>query len=533
LIQDENMLNDLEAAGATTPTGKKYYIITVNREAVYIPVEDFGGNASKAFARLGRRGIATRGELAKRIFVELKYVTDFPDVPIIESPGWTGPYFALRDGRVFAPDNVPPAVVVFDGIPVVQSESGTLDEWNEVVTSCVADHPILVFMLAAGFATPFIPLLPHYQDALIELVGSTCIGKSTAQKLLASVTGDPGKAFESMYTMVSAAQKPGRRRGYPTLTDDVDICMAGESPGSRAKLLKGLLRQDLDTNEGDNRDGYNVFNLTLLSASKPIVEIAGPSPDLGDLARARIMTIAVPATNIHGVFDSLPAGCRDAATFANELANAANSQHGTAYPVFIAALVAARSADQDNLIAQLNRFIRQFINKAAPASGDSVAHRRAYTFGLVYAAGRIARNVGVFDTAAHIGEAVLACYRMSPSAPAKQTIEQVLFDVAHNPKTMRLVANDLPASSKQVALANTFLWINGNNIELLVRPRHIKTIFADWTTLRKTQKVLILIGADENRYTVKRTLLNNSRPERVIRFSLDKHMIQIEPVTSA
>ena len=112
--------------------------------------------------------------------------------------------------------------------------------------------------------------------------------------------------------------------------------------------------------------------------------------------------------------------------YVTQLLNAAHAKFGHAMPKFIKKLVKAAAKDRDTVVKQINRHIAHFRKRAGVDANNGAEVRVADTFGLVYAAGRLAKDYEVLPSDLNCLAAALACYRLNrahhrhPSPFAKQ-----------------------------------------------------------------------------------------------------------------
>jgi len=110
-----------------------------------------------------------------------------------------------------------------------------------------------------------------------------------------------------------------------------------------------------------------------------------------------VLTIPIADDRPHGIFDRIPEGM-DGHGYVTQLLNAAHTNFGHAMPKFIKKPVKAAAKDRDTVIEQINRHIAHFRKRAGVDVNNGAEVRVADAFGLVYAAGRLAKDYEVLPS---------------------------------------------------------------------------------------------------------------------------------------
>lgn len=125
----------------------------------------------------------------------------------------------------------------------------------------------------------------------------------------------------------------------------------------------------------------------------------------------RLLTIPAQVTADFGVFDKLPAGFATSGELIERLNNASVSSYGTPIRAFLERLVREWFWKPAKLLQLINRYINQFVAATGADRNNGSALRVARAFGLIYAAGQLAKDWEVLPANWNIAWAVLKCYR--------------------------------------------------------------------------------------------------------------------------
>lgn len=504
-----------EIVGATTLRGTRYFCFSRGSDEVWLPVAAFAGGASKALRELARIGFAGSGSRANKLLVALARVTEFPTRPLLERSGWTGQYFALPDGTTFGPSGDAAATAVFKPSSGCCTTAGTLEGWQAGVAAPLTSQPLPMFAVMAAFVAPLLPFVGRSATLGFEIVSAAGTGKNTVLGLMGSVIG--AGATASLRTVLEALVKGhGLPPGLPAIISDVDLCLAGEPAAKRLGYLKALLRSRAGV-EGETGNSPVIFVST---SNSGLLAQTGAGPDLVQAAARHLISLGLPAANAHGVFKVLPKGFANGNHYAEALTQAAAANHGTAIRHFIQKLVQDRNDDEPALRQRLLMRMQEFRKRAEPDLSDGIAVRTADAFGLVYAAGELARSYALLPAGWQCGPAVLACYRSRYVASEPRSFDDILLELAHDPATIRLDAGTTPPKPAALAAAHAFIRKRENGDEVMIRPDKIGFLIPNWKAIHTRLDVKRHILCENGRHTSKRRLTKHGPGERMICFQL-------------
>jgi len=148
--------------------------------------------------------------------------------------------------------------------------------------------------------------------------------------------------------------------------------------------------------------------------------------------------------------------------YVTQLLNAAHAKFGHAMPKFIKKLVKAAAKDRDTVVKQINRHIAHFRKRAGVDANSGAEVRVADAFGLVYAAGRLAKDYKVLPSDLNCLAAALACYRLnrahhrhlSPFAKQLPPIGDRIRALLDDDATLRASPKGKPSARAAQAIAD-------------------------------------------------------------------------------
>jgi hypothetical protein len=239
-------------------------------------------------------------------------------------------------------------------------------------------------------------------------------------------------------------------------------------------------------------------------------------------AADRLITLPVPSDG--GVFKTCPEGYAGRGEFAKALIKSAGEQHGTAIRRFLAQLVQHRADGEEKLRERIEHHIANFRCAAGVPDDDGSQSRVADAFGLVMAAGRLAKHYGVLPKRLDCEAVSLACYRLyRPAARRKTSILDELVEISRNPKTLTIDASKLrDLTNRQLDQHEAFLHRNRRGqTELLFWPPAFQRRFPDYGRTLRQPEVSAYMKVDKDRVTVKRPI-RVGREDRVYCFVLPR-----------
>lgn len=433
----------------------------------------------------------------------------FPPRLIFSRPGWLGGQFANASGRVFKPAGELAGAIGFTPDPIKCSRKGSLKHWREQVALPLAGHPIPCFIVMAALAAPMLELSGRSENIGFELAGKGGKGKSTCQRLMASLVGpamEKDRGYITTFLMTPAALEKLMRchSDMPFIIDEANLFGSGESSSAdRRKMQDFAFQMASGVTKGrfDNpqQEGFRFIFVT--SANSPFNELLGESHcDVANAATDRLITIAVPPGDA-GAFGNLPSGNDSYRQFTLGLEGGMAGHYGSAMPKFLSKLVNARHTNESGLKAAIRRKIDEFKADIGINDNNGSDVRVAEAFGLVYAAGKFAQHHGVLPTSWDCLAAAKHCYaNFRNSVPIRQSLGERLLSIASRPETMIIDPQNLPRlADAEVAQAGAFLRKLKGETLLLMTTKFGQKMFPDWNALEGTPDFERLNRANDNR----------------------------------
>jgi hypothetical protein len=227
-----------------------------SKKRIWIKHSDFMTDVQSVKQRLAEAGIIIVGAKSWRDFIaKVEGVRSFPPRNLLEQSGWTGPCFALQDGRAFA-SRGSKAVSVFPRDLRKCESADTLDGWRERVAEPLEGQMLAMFMLMSMFVAPLLKLTNRAGNFGFELIGRGGTGKSMLLKLMASTIGgaadgSPSRYWNTCKTTLNALEKKAEAHSdLPLLLDDATSFAGDEAGSARGRKFKMFV---FDLSQGEPR----------------------------------------------------------------------------------------------------------------------------------------------------------------------------------------------------------------------------------------------------------------------------------------
>jgi len=448
--------------------------------------------ATRALSELGI--VLVRSEERKKLFELVEDLRTFTPAVIFTKPGWHRGLFATASGRVIRPQRASKGIIAFTPAKTKCARGGSSAQWKRDVAERLVGHPIPSFFVMSAFAAPLLDVVRRTDNFGFELSGEGGKGKSTTQRLLASTVGaameKDGSYLETFYATASAMeQKMCLHSDMPFIIDEANLYGAGEGEREMARKMRQFAFQmAAGTTKGRFGDpvqvGYRFIYVT--SSNEPFHEtLTCTHRDKAQAATDRLMTITVPQGD-SGVFGPLPEGCGSYRDFTAGLESAMTEQFGTAMPRFLRRLVSARHSDEAALQGELQADITFFKDRIGINNNNGSDVRVAEAFGLVYAAGNLARKYRVLPQAFDCLEAVEICYaNFRGKVPIRQTLPERILAIAARTETMMIDMANLPRlTDAELEAAGAFIrTVKGERL-ILMTPSFGRRMFPDWNAIK-------------------------------------------------
>lgn len=502
---------------AVSQTGEPWINIVDKQRSVWVREADFSGTGTIAIRRLSELGVNIIGTKNVRQVIEgVAALNDFTERTFIEQIGWNGLHFALQNADVFSPTGCDTPEVLFKGDPRKSAASGSIESWRQGVAAPLAKHPIPAFFIMAAFAAPLLALLGRDGNFGYELVGNPGIGKSTLQKLMASVVGSPrisphGYPIAMDATRVGLAAEMQRHSDLPLILEEAMSFAPGEGRQTRGLKLRELamkLGEGHETRKDKREDPNSYRFVFVISTNEGLRDLTiGQSASSNDAAADRLIPLHFDDTRPFGVFHRRPKGFGDMKEFVKSLERAAAQHHGTAIREFLEKLVNHRSEASDQLISGLERRIGQFCASVCVDPDNGSEGRVAESFGIVLAAGLLARHYGILPHRFNCERAARACYRLylNGAEPGSTFVDELKALARsgkprelHKTRVMRLTNSDL---DKRGAFLNRN---RRNELELVFWPPYFQKKYPNFERLIRQPDVASIMSREGDRPTNKR-----------------------------
>lgn len=281
---------------------------------------------------------------------------------------------------------------------LARASLGSLDKWGETVAAPAIKSGPASAAILMSLAAPLLHWSSVREGFILNFAGDSSSGKTTANRVGASVWGDPDDILSWNATTRGLAELAAAHNDICLVLDDAE--QADENPKKRLTKVNDVTHvltsgkgKTYARMMGDRLPGLSFRCLVLSSSPKSIeseTKTAGRDRTNGD--RVRLLELSVPPGKMGGIFLSYDGSAtpQDTASLSDALSSAAKSQFGVVGRSWAAHLV----RHQETLPKTVGEHIGAFRKSSAPfATGP---HRRvADKIGLLYAAGRLAISAGI------------------------------------------------------------------------------------------------------------------------------------------
>lgn len=491
----------IKVTGYSTPDGERGFVVRSEGHRAFVDIATARGNQSDAIRSLANQGVfIAPGDPAKALAYHINRTSAFPETALLRAYGWAPGCFVKPDGDVVGASDDPP----LNALPRTPNKctiTGTLEEWRSEVAAPAVTQPLLLTGICIALAPPLRALCALPMPNAFELVGS---GTDLVARIAASVVGSPtaeGYLLDIHHFMTDPDASFAQHADMPLIVTGSDLFHAGQPQKQLEAGYKALVC-GAGSSSGLGRTPRCV---SLTTSAQPFVAALGES-GLVELASTYQITLIVDPGKRYGVFDRLPKSHANATSFAAALDVAVEGQHGTAMQCFLERLVAARRADEVALRVEIAGLIGSFRKRCRIDMDDAVQVRTANAFGLLYAAGSLARGYGVLPKDAAVGPTLMRVYRSRRWRPLPlQPIVERLRVIAARRDVMQIVGRSMSISRATFEEANLFLKKSAKGDELWIRPGYISLVLRDYRTLLAKPSAQALLVKEGERFVTKRS----------------------------
>jgi hypothetical protein len=312
--------------------------------------------------------------------------------------------------------------------------------------------------------------------------------------------------------------------------EEATLFDVGGSNSGRASQTLALVFRSADGTTKSRGNGANTSRqevvrfIQVLSGNEPIRQVLGRGrAKVNAAALDRLITLPINDDQEHGTFDFLPADYASGWALAEAIRAAIEQNHGLAMRRFLRELVEDRAADEAKLKQSIQGRMAKFRKEVGIDGSDGSAARLADAFGLVYAAGLLAKRYGVLPEAFKCLAAARYCYRMHlASARIVPPFRDRLIALARRADVVNIDEVGLSRMSKaELDEVDAFLRTNrSNEVELLLTKASLRRAFPDWTDVKRDREVRDLLVHDRGRLKLKRKVRRNRKYDWVYCFRL-------------
>jgi putative DNA primase/helicase len=264
---------------------------------------------------------------------------------------------------------------------------GSLAEWRENVGQLCAGNTRLIFVVSGAFAAPLLHPMGA-ESGGINFVGASSGGKTTMLRVGASVCGGPDN-LESLRATDSGMEGQFLAKSDAPYFGDELGQMGPVEAGATVYMGTNGMDKARGARNGGSRKRKTWRTLFFLSSEVNLAQHmgeAGRAPKAGQ--QTRLADVPADAGAGLGVFQDLHQYA-SGHEFAQALSRACARYHGTAFEAFLSRLMHERGPV---LVDRIREQIRRFEREHLTDSAEGQARRVAARFGLIGAAGELARD---------------------------------------------------------------------------------------------------------------------------------------------
>jgi putative DNA primase/helicase len=281
---------------------------------------------------------------------------------------------------------------------------GTLEEWQEHVAEYCADNHILTLSLCVGLSGPLQRFFPHIGTTVVNLIGKTSSGKTTALRAAASLWGSQKyvkqwRATDNSLESIAEAHNDGL-----LVLDDLGQVDA-KKVGEIAYMLGNQMGKGR-CNADSSLKKIKSWSLSILSSGE--VSLEDKLNEDGCRAKGgqkvRFIDIDAIVSDEHGIYNNLY-GFKSGAELSNCLKEQTSKYYGIVSERFVHWLI-----EQGCLVDRLNSLYQQakekLINKFCLSEADGEVLRVVDVFALYATTGTLAVTFGIFPESLKVNESI-------------------------------------------------------------------------------------------------------------------------------
>lgn len=525
---------DIHVSGATAPNGKPYVRIAASKRNAWIAREAFTSAGTEALRVLKAANIPMLPHEWKQCRAKVAELKNFPPKVLIDRPGWNGPHFALADGTVFSASTEEAPVVLFHMDSQKCAAAGSIVKWRGI-TRTLRDQPVAAFVVLAAYAGPFLSLTKQVLNLGFELAGPGGVGKSTIQRVAAAVCGPADSPLGRNYWITANATINGlegvmaQHNDMPLIIEESNLFAAADRYGARAAKLNELVFKLADGTEKlrFNSDQPQRSRFVFITSTNELLAqlLIGYREAVTDAATDRLLTIPIDTSRPYGIFDCLPKGWANSGDLADHFNVGVRKCHGVGIRKLLQHLVRALAERPEWVSESINGHMIDFRMQVGVDQNDGSETRVADAFGLVYAAGMFAVQVGAVSRRIDPLKAALACYELNRKSRAKPPSHLAQLRKLADDFDTQWIKFDcrLPElSDEQVEDATAFVRERREEpYELLLTDRQFLRAFPNPKAFFADSEIQQRMVGEPGRRKTKRQIRSNRKAERFFVFRIE------------
>jgi putative DNA primase/helicase len=354
-----------------------------------ISMDLLAGDGTHLRAQLLNRGLRIGAEPKARQYLSTLIQESMPceKVRCVSQIGWYKNRFVMTSEVI---GDICGERVLFQGTGEKHHSfvhTGTLEEWKEQVSKFCKLNSRLTFAACCGFAPPLLCKL-GIENGGIHYIGSSSIGKTTAQKVAVSIWNSTDNLLTWRATSNGLEAVAKEHNDCLLCLDELSQVDPAEAGNIAYMLANGMgkLRSNVFG------DGCKNANWRLLFLSTGEVGLSQHMSEGGKKTRPgqEVRLTEIPAdTGVHGVFEELH-GYENGASLSHQLTEACRHYNGVAAREFIKKLIEDGFAWQ-----RVEQMIEAYKVKLTPQGASGQVLRTARRFALIIAAGELATAYGI------------------------------------------------------------------------------------------------------------------------------------------
>jgi hypothetical protein len=519
-------------SGFTTLNGTQFVEIQFGGKIGHVPRLMFLDQQPAAKTLLAKQNVVV---MAKKDWAEVirgvEEVDGFPERAMLDRLGWTGKYFALRDGKVCSPVKTEKAKLVSSIVTEGDAKKGGIARWRKLIAEPLTGQSLPMVVILAAMAAPLLRHSCLTHNPGIELCGQRGKGKTLLLRLAVSVSDRPDKlpTFDAT------------RIGLGKVAERYDDRIFPVDEGSHIDRSDNHFLQGFVFGAASGASRVTAFQteihesrfVVMTTANRPYHEsLVHLDADTRAAALDRLLPLSVDPHNELGVFDFVPEGFATSGEFARYLERSMHAVYGVAIRRLLHSIVNARAKDPQAFETSLTADIQAFEEAVGVAATPQGSSRPSSSFGLFYAAGLFAQRRGILPEEWDCLAACVTAYRnYLAQLPECTPLLARLQAIATRSETLDLRGKEPPRiSDGKLARRGAFIKLGKKGrTELLITDALVDLFFPDWRTLSATNEFKAHNLRDSDHRTKQRQVRANQKKERFVCFVLPQELVRQLP----